>query len=291
VNAAPPPEAERRRFAPQPPLPNSPVAVRSSITRRSSRISGSVTTLSPSDSRFPARLDTASHKARGEGAFSTVIRVVLCDDSFLAREGIARVLESIEDVELVASCVELDELRAAVEREKPDVVLTDIRMPPTNTDEGIRFALELRSSHPAVGVVVLSQHADPSYAMALFSDGSERRGYLLKERVKDEDELVRALHEVVAGGSLVDPRIVDKLVSARVDKDPGLERLTPRERQILAMIAEGRSNNAIADRLMVTKRAVERHINGIFLKLDLGEASDVNRRVKAALLYLTGEES
>jgi len=220
-----------------------------------------------------------------------VIRVVLCDDSFLAREGIARVLESIEDVELVASCVELDELRAAVEREKPDVVLTDIRMPPTNTDEGIRFALELRSSHPAVGVVVLSQHADPSYAMALFSDGSERRGYLLKERVKDEDELVRALHEFVAGRSLVDPRIVDKLVSARVDKDPGLERLTPRERQILAMIAEGRSNNAIADRLMVTKRAVERHINGIFLKLDLGEASDVNRRVKAALLYLTGEES
>ena len=220
-----------------------------------------------------------------------MIRVVLCDDSFLAREGIARVLESIEDVELVASCVELDELRAAVEREKPDVVLTDIRMPPTNTDEGIRFALELRSSHPAVGVVVLSQHADPSYAMALFSDGSERRGYLLKERVKDEDELVRALHEVVAGRSLVDPRIVDKLVSARVDKDPGLERLTPRERQILAMIAEGRSNNAIADRLMVTKRAVERHINGIFLKLDLGEASDVNRRVKAALLYLTGEES
>jgi DNA-binding NarL/FixJ family response regulator len=219
-----------------------------------------------------------------------VIRVVLCDDSFLAREGIARVLESIEDVELVASCVELDELRAAVEREKPDVVLTDIRMPPTNTDEGIRFALELRSSHPAVGVVVLSQHADPSYAMALFSDGSERRGYLLKERVKDEDELVRALHEVVAGRSLVDPRIVDKLVSARVDKDPGLERLTPRERQILAMIAEGRSNNAIADRLMVTKRAVERHINGIFLKLDLGEASDVNRRVKAALVYLTGEE-
>jgi DNA-binding NarL/FixJ family response regulator len=200
---------------------------------------------------------------------------VLCDDSFLAREGIARVLESVEDVELVAAAEDLDELRAAVEREKPDAVLTDIRMPPTNTDEGIRFARELRSSH--------------SYAMALFADGSERRGYLLKERVKDEDELARALREVAAGRSLVDPRIVDRLVSARVDKDPGLERLTPRERQILAMIAEGRSNNAIADTLMVTKRAVERHINGIFLKLDLGEASDVNRRVKAALLYLTGE--
>jgi len=216
-----------------------------------------------------------------------VIRVVLGDDSFLAREGIARVLESVEDVELVAAAEDLDELRAAVEREKPDAVLTDIRMPPTNTDEGIRFARELRSSHPEVGVVVLSQHADPSYAMALFADGSERRGYLLKERVKDEDELARALREVVAGGSLVDPRIVDRLVSARLD--PGLDKLTPRERQILAMIAEGRSNNAIADTLMVTKRAVERHINGIFLKLDLGEASDVNRRVKAALLYLTGE--
>jgi DNA-binding NarL/FixJ family response regulator len=231
---------------------------------------------------FPAK--------RGEKELArTVIRVVLGDDSFLAREGIARVLESIEDVELVAACVDLDELRVAVERDKPDVVLTDIRMPPTNTDEGIRFAHELRSSDPEVGVVVLSQHADPSYAMALFAEGSERRGYLLKERVKDEDELARALSEVVAGGSLVDPRIVDKLVSARVDKDPGLERLTARERQILAMIAEGRSNNAIADTLMVTKRAVERHINGIFLKLDLGEASDVNRRVKAALLYLTGE--
>ena len=218
-----------------------------------------------------------------------MIRVVLADDSFLAREGIARVLQSLGDVVLVEACAELEDLQRAVEREKPDVVVTDIRMPPTNTDEGIRFARELRSSHPEVGVVVLSQHADPSYAMALFANGSERRAYLLKERVKDQDELARALREVVAGRSLVDPRIVDRLVTARVDKDPGLERLTARERQILAMIAEGRSNNAIADTLMVTKRAVERHINGIFQKLDLGEASDVNRRVKAALLYLTGE--
>jgi DNA-binding NarL/FixJ family response regulator len=220
-----------------------------------------------------------------------VIRVVLGDDSFLAREGIARVLDAIEDVDLVAACGDLEELRSTVERVSPDVVVTDIRMPPTNTDEGIRFASELRSSHPEVGVVVLSQHAEPAYAMSLFEDGSSQRAYLLKERVKDEDELARALREVVAGRSLVDPRIVDRLVSARLDKDPGLDRLTPRERQILAMIAEGRSNNAIADTLMVTKRAVERHINGIFLKLDLGEASDVNRRVKAALLYLTGEGS
>jgi len=218
-----------------------------------------------------------------------LIRVVLGDDSFLAREGVARVLETIDDVELVAACSDLDELRAAVERVKPHAVVTDIRMPPTNTDEGIRFASELRISHPDVGVVVLSQHAEPAYAMTLFEDGSTQRAYLLKERVKDEDELARALREVVAGRSLVDSRIVDKLVSARLNNDPGLEKLTPREREILSLIAEGRSNTSIADTLKITKRAVERHINGIFLKLDLGEALDVNRRVKATLLYLTGE--
>jgi DNA-binding NarL/FixJ family response regulator len=215
-----------------------------------------------------------------------VIRAVLGDDSFLAREGITRVLDAIEDVDLVAACGDLDELRSTVERLKPDVVVTDIRMPPTNTDEGIRFATELRGSLPEVGVVVLSQHAEPSYAMSLFEDGSSRRAYLLKERVKDKDELARALREVVAGRSIVDPRIVDKLVSARLN-DPQIEKLTRREREILAMIAEGRSNTSIAESLDITKRAVERHINGIFLKLDLGEASDVNRRVKAALLYLT----
>jgi len=216
-----------------------------------------------------------------------VIRVVLGDDNFLAREGIARVLGAIEDVDLVAACGDLEELRSAVEQAKPDAVVTDIRMPPTNTDEGIRFASELRTSDPKVGVVVLSQHAEPAYAMKLFEDGSSQRAYLLKERVKDEDELARALREVVAGRSLVDPRIVDKLVSARLN-DPGVEKLTPREREILSMIAEGRSNTSIAETLDITKRAVERHINAIFLKLDLGEAFDVNRRVKAALLYLTG---
>jgi DNA-binding NarL/FixJ family response regulator len=219
-----------------------------------------------------------------------MIRVVAAEDSFLAREGIVSILDDIEDVELVEMSGDLDELRSAVERNKPDLVLTDIRMPPTNTDEGIRFAGELRTSHPDVGVVVLSQHAEPSYAMSLFQDGSTQRAYLLKERIRDEDELARAVREVVAGRSLVDPRIVDKLVSARARHDPGLEKLTPREREILAMIAEGRSNPWIATKLEVTKRAVERHINGIFLKLDLGEASDVNRRVKAALLYLTGEK-
>jgi DNA-binding NarL/FixJ family response regulator len=246
------------------------------------RESGNYTTSLPAGYRRRPRL--------GRNGRHAVIRVVLGDDSFLAREGIARVLETIEDVDLVAACGDLEELRITVDREKPDAVVTDIRMPPTNTDEGIRFAGELRASHPDVGVVVLSQHAEPSYAMSLFENGSTQRAYLLKERVKDEDELARALREVVAGRSLVDPRIVDKLVSARARHDPGLEKLTPREREILAMIAEGRSNTWIATKLEVTKRAVERHINGIFLKLDLGEASDVNRRVKAALLYLTGEK-
>jgi DNA-binding NarL/FixJ family response regulator len=217
-----------------------------------------------------------------------VIRVVLAEDSFLAREGVTHVLDSIDDVELVAACGDLDELRATVDEARPDVVLTDIRMPPTNTDEGIRFAGELRHSQPEVGVVVLSQHAEPAYALSLFEDGSSQRAYLLKERVKDRDELERALREVADGRSLVDPRIVERLVSARLD-DPGIEKLTAREREILALIAEGRSNASIAESLDVSRRAVERHINGIFVKLDLPADGDVNRRVKATLRYLAGE--
>lgn len=217
-----------------------------------------------------------------------MIRVVLADDSFLAREGLTHLLGSIDDVDLVGACADLDELRATVQELKPDVVLTDIRMPPTNTDEGIRYAGELRSSQPEVGVVVLSQHAEPAYALSLFEEGSSRRAYLLKERVKDRDELGRALREVVAGRSFVDSRIVDQLVTNQ-RSDPGIEQLTPREREILALIAEGRSNTSIAELLGITKRAVERHINGIFAKLDLPEDGDVNRRVKATLLYLLGE--
>jgi DNA-binding NarL/FixJ family response regulator len=217
-----------------------------------------------------------------------MIRVVLAEDGFLAREGVTHVLESIDDVELVAACGDLDELRATVDETRPDVVLTDIRMPPTNTDEGIRFAGELRHSQPDVGVVVLSQHAEPAYALSLFEDGSSQRAYLLKERLRDQGELERALREVVEGRSLVDPRIVDRLVSARLD-DPGIERLTAREREILALIAEGRSNTSIAESLDISRRAVERHINGIFVKLDLPEDGDVNRRVKATLRYLAGE--
>jgi DNA-binding NarL/FixJ family response regulator len=219
---------------------------------------------------------------------TSMIRVVHADDSFLAREGLTHVLGSIDDVELVASCADLDELRSTVDEVRPDVVLTDIRMPPTNTDEGIRYAGELWTSLPEVGVVVLSQHAEPVYALSLFENGSSRRAYLLKERVKDRDELARALREVAAGRSFVDSRIVDQLVSNRRN-DPGIEKLTPRQREILALIAEGRSNTSIAESMGITKRAVERHINGIFATLDLPEDGDVNRRVKATLLYLLGE--
>jgi DNA-binding NarL/FixJ family response regulator len=220
------------------------------------------------------------------------IRVVLGEDSFLAREAISGVLERAEGLELVAACGDLDSLRATIDEALPDVVVTDIRMPPDNSDEGIRLAAELRSTHPEIGVVVLSQHAEPTYATVLFEDGSERRAYLLKESLRNQAELSRALRTVADGGSFVDPVVVEQLVEARRRRaDAQLDSLTPRELQILAMIAEGRSNAAIAEALVVTKRAVERHINSIFLKLELRDAEDVSRRVKATLLYLAGEAS
>ena len=218
------------------------------------------------------------------------LRVVLGEDSFLAREAIGSVLARTEGIELVAECGDLDSLRAAIDEHEPDVVVTDIRMPPENTDEGIRLATELRSRNPAVGVVVLSQHAEPTYAALLFEEGSERRAYLLKESIKNQAELTRALRTVAEGGSVVDPIVVEHLVEARRRReDSPLATLTSRELEILALIAEGRSNAAIAEELVVTKRAVERHINSIFMKLDLRDAADVSRRVKAALLYLSGE--
>jgi DNA-binding NarL/FixJ family response regulator len=217
--------------------------------------------------------------------------VALGEDSFLAREGISRALEADDDIELVATCADYDSLRAAVGETEPDVVLTDIRMPPSHTDEGIRLAEELRETHPGVGVVVLSQYAEPLYAMKLLEHGSDRRAYLLKERVQDRSELSRALHEVAAGRSVVDARIVEALLHARrTREESGLDTLTTREQEILALIAEGWSNEAIAARLVITKRAVERHINAIFWKLELGDSADVSRRVKAALLFLAGQD-
>jgi DNA-binding NarL/FixJ family response regulator len=221
-----------------------------------------------------------------------VLRVVLGEDSYLAREGISRALEAAEEVELVGSGGTLDEVLQAVDRLEPDVVLSDVRMPPNHTDEGIRLAIELRRSHPAIGVVILSQHADALYALALFDEGSDGRGYLLKDRIRDREELTRALLEVARGGTVVDAKIVNELLAVRRERETsGLETLTDREQEILALVAEGRSNGDIAETLVVTKRAVEGHINSIFSKLELGEPERVDRRVKAALVYLTEQRS
>lgn len=217
---------------------------------------------------------------------AVAIRVILAEDNYLAREGIVRVLESIEDLDLVAAYGDLGTVRAAVATDRPHVVVADIRMPPSHTDEGIRLAHELRTTRPEIGVVILSQHENPLYALALFDQGAERRAYLLKERVRDQSELARAVREVASGGSVVDPRVVEGLLSVRARRHSPLEELTPRELEILGLIAEGRSNTAIAEALVVTKRAVERHINAIFRKLELEESEDISRRVTAALLYL-----
>ena len=216
------------------------------------------------------------------------IRVVVGEDSAVVREGIRRMLERSEDIEVAATAGDAATLRAAIAEHRPDVVITDIRMPPTLTDEGIRIAVELRESAPAVGVVVLSQHVEPTYALALLDGGSSGRAYLLKERMRDSTELTRAIREVAGGGSVVDPLVVDELVQARTARESSpLRDLTETELAILARIAQGLSNAAIADELVVTKRAVERHINAIFLKLGLRDAADVSRRVKAALIYLS----
>ena len=216
------------------------------------------------------------------------IRVVLAEDNVLLREGVARLLESASELDLVATCDDLDSLERAIEEQKPDVVLTDIRMPPTNTDEGIRAAAALRANSPSTGVVVLSQYADPAYALALLEGGSEGRAYLLKERVSDVDQLLRAIREVANGGSVIDPKVVEGLVEARTRaaKSP-LGRLTPREREILGEMAQGRNNASIAAHLVLSERAVEKHINSIFSKLDLTEEPDTHRRVKAVLLFLS----
>jgi DNA-binding NarL/FixJ family response regulator len=214
------------------------------------------------------------------------IRVVLAEDNPLLREGIERVLERAEGLELVGAAGDLPGIEALVEAESPDLVVTDIRMPPTGTDEGIQLAARLREERPEVGVVVLSQYVEPAYALALLEAGSEGRAYLLKERVSEVDELVAAIREVAAGGSVIDAKVVESLVAARRPATSDLARLTPREREILGEMAQGKSNAAIAATLVLSTRAVEKHTNSIFSKLGLSEEVDVNRRVKAVLLYL-----
>jgi len=214
-------------------------------------------------------------------------RVVVAEDNLLVREGIVTLLEHQPDLTVCGACGTYDELLATVEAQRPDVVITDIRMPPTGTDEGIRAALALRDSHPKTGVVVLSQFVDPVYALALLERGSEGRAYLLKERVSDAAQIVHAIEEVARGGSVIDPLVVEALVAQRTDRTASaLERLTPREREVLEQMAQGRNNAGIAQALSLSERAVEKHINSLFSKLGLSEEPDVHRRVKAVLLYL-----
>jgi DNA-binding NarL/FixJ family response regulator len=219
------------------------------------------------------------------------IRIALGEDSLIVREGVRQLLAIDPAVEIVAAVSDADSLREACATLQPDVVLTDIRMPPSNTDEGIRLAGELRDSHPEIGVVVLSQFADPLYALSLLDRGSDGRAYLLKERVHNRAELMAAIRAVAEGGSMIDPKIVESLVAARsrAERSP-LNELTARELEVLSEIAQGKSNTAIAGALFLTKRAVEKHINSIFLKLGLADAEDVSKRVKAALMFLSDAE-
>jgi DNA-binding NarL/FixJ family response regulator len=230
-------------------------------------------------------LDGAGAGVYGRSMAAT--RVVLGEDSLIVREGVRRLLELDGNVEVVAVAGDMGALRDACESGRVDVLLTDIRMPPTNTDEGIRLAAELRDSHPEVGVVVLSQYDDPGYVLALLDRGSDGRGYLLKQRVHNRAELTAAIQMVADGGSMIDPKIAEALVRARTEAERSpLNELTAREREVLAEIAQGKSNTAIAESLFLTKRAVEKHINAIFLKLGLADAHDVSKRVKAALVLL-----
>ncbi len=232
----------------------------------------------------PLRTDgrpAAEPAAAAEGA---PLRVVLADDSVLLREGIARLLGEA-GFDVVGQSENADDLMLKVRSYSPDVAIVDIRMPPTQTDEGLRAAQEIRRSHPEVGVLVLSQYVEPAYAMELLAESAEGVGYLLKDRVSDVDEFAAAVRRVAEGGSALDPALVTQLVGRRRQHDP-LEELTAREREVLELMAEGRSNNAIGERLFITPRAVEKHITSIFGKLRLPQASEDHRRVLAVLAFL-----
>lgn len=222
------------------------------------------------------------------------VRIALAEDSFIVREGIEQVLRGDGEIEIAASCADMPSLLAAVDADPPDVVLTDIRMPPEGDDAGIRIAARLRESHPAVGVVVLSQYSEPGYVLRLLGEGSEGRAYLLKERIAQRDQLTQAIRAVAEGGSVIDPKIVEVLVRAQArSAHSPLGEMTPRELDVLSGLAAGKSNAAIAEELVLTKRAVEKHINSIFLKLDLTyspEADQISKRVTAALIFLAEDE-
>jgi len=224
---------------------------------------------------------------------STPYRVVVAEDSYLIREGIRRALEQQgeDEIEVLEYCGDLPTLLQAVERHRPDVVITDIRMPPTNTNEGIQAAVAVRELDPNIGVVVISQYITPHYALALFEEGSGGRAYILKEHIGHRIQLVGVIREVASGGSVVDPQVVDVLVEARTRaKNSKLAQLTPREREVLAGVAAGQSNSAVAGSLFMTRRAVEKNINSIFSKLGLRDETEVSRRVRAALLFLAEQD-
>jgi DNA-binding NarL/FixJ family response regulator len=212
------------------------------------------------------------------------VRVVIADDAVLLREGVARILEEA-GFEVVGQAGNAEELMLKVRSYDPNVAVVDIRMPPTHTDEGLRAAQEIREKHPGVGVLVLSQYVEAAYAMELLSESAEGVGYLLKDRVSDVKEFADAVRRVGDGGSALDPTIVSQLVGRRRGDDP-IDQLTPREREVLGLMAEGRSNSGIAERLVVTERAVEKHVTSIFGKLRLPAASEDHRRVLAVLAYL-----
>jgi DNA-binding NarL/FixJ family response regulator len=234
------------------------------------------------------RMSTSGRSA--EKAPAQPVRLVVAEDSYVIREFLTTALSGASSVEVVAVCSNGKELENAIATFEPDVVLTDIRMPPSGGDEGVRIATRLRETRPEVGVVVLSQYAEPAYAIRLLEQGTGGRAYLLKERIRDKEELIAAILAVARGGSVIDPVIVDVLIEARSKAAKSkLSELTPRERELLAEIAAGKSNGAIAESLVLTKRAVEKHVNSIFSKLNLPETQDVSRRVKATLIFLSEE--
>lgn len=218
------------------------------------------------------------------GGEAAVLRVALADDQMLLRAGIARLLEDA-GMEVVAQSADAEDLLRKVGAHKPDVCVVDVRMPPTHTDEGLRAAAEIRASHPGVGVLVLSQYVEEAYALELFADGADGLGYLLKDRVADLDRFVESVRRVGEGGSALDPEVVGRLLGRRRREDP-LAPLSPREREVLGLMAEGRSNSGIAEHLVVTERAVEKHVTSIFTKLNLTPAAEDHRRVLAVLTYL-----
>jgi DNA-binding NarL/FixJ family response regulator len=215
------------------------------------------------------------------------IRIVLADDSYLARLALTHLFEGVPAMLVVGECSDGAAVAPVLDEQQADLLITDIRMPPSGHDEGIRLAARLRETHPALGVIVLSTYAEVAYALRLFEHGSDSRGYLLKDRIRDRQQVVEAVLTVADGGSVIDPTVIDELISSQMaSARSGLDELTPRELQTLALVAEGRSNADIAEQLVLTKHAIEKHVNAIFAKLDLGDPDHVSRRVKAALLYL-----